>query len=66
MNLSSKKKKSEVCDAFRKWKATIENEIGLKVKHLKFDNGEENTDEKLKEFFVANRIKLEKNVPKIP
>ena len=36
------------------------------MKHLKFDNGEENTDEKLKEFFVANRIKLEKNVPKIP
>ena len=43
-----------------------ENETGLKVKRLKSDNRGEYRDEKLKEFCVANGIKLEKTVPKTP
>ncbi|KAE8657593.1 ABC transporter B family member 6 [Hibiscus syriacus] len=35
------KKKSEVFDTFRKWKAMVENETGLKVKRLRSDNGGE-------------------------
>ena len=38
----------------------IENERGLKVKRLKFDNGGEYKQEKLKEFCAANGIKLKK------
>ena len=52
--------KKEVCDVFRKWKAMVENEMGLKVKRLKFDNGREYKHEKLKEFCTTNGIKLKK------
>ena len=38
----------------------VENETGLKVKQLKFDNGREYKHEKLKEFCAANGIKLKK------
>ena len=42
----------------------VENETVLKVKWLKFDNGWEYKDEKLKKFCVANGIKLEKTIPR--
>ena len=38
----------------------VENERGLKVKRLKFDNGGEYKQEKLKEFCATNGIKLKK------
>ena len=38
----------------------VENETGLKVKRLKFENGREYKHEKLKEFCAANGIKLKK------
>ena len=60
------KKKSKVCDVFKKWKAKVENKMGLKVKHLKFNNRRGYGDENLKEFCVANGIKLEKTVPRTP
>ena len=60
------KKKSKVCDVFKKWKSMVENKMGLKVKQLKSDDGGEYKDEKLKEFCSTNGIKLEKIVPKTP
>ena len=60
------KKKSKVYDVFKKWKAMVENKTGLKVKHLKFNNGGRYGDENLKDFCVANGIKLEKTIPKTP
>ncbi|KAE8676976.1 Vesicle-associated protein 4-1 [Hibiscus syriacus] len=41
------KKKSEVLDTFRKWKAMVENETGLKVKRLRSDNGGEYRDKRM-------------------
>lgn len=35
------KHKSEVFNAFKRWKAMVENETGLKVKKLRTDNGDE-------------------------
>lgn len=60
------KKKSEVFDTFRKWKAMVENETGLKVKRLRSDNGGEYTDQKFREFCANNGIKMEKTVPQTP
>ena len=42
------------------------SKTGLKVKHLKFNNGGRYGDENLNEFCVANGIKLEKTIPKTP
>ena len=42
------KNKSNVFDAFKSWKAMVENEIDLKVKTLQFDNGGEYLDANFK------------------
>jgi nicotinamide mononucleotide adenylyltransferase len=38
------KQKSEVYEVFKKWKAMVENETGLKIKKLRSDNGGEYED----------------------
>ena len=60
------KKKSEVFDTFRKWKAMVENEIGLKIKRVRSDNGGEYRDNRFREFCANNGIKMEKTVPMTP
>ena len=60
------KKKSEVFDTFRKWKAMVENETGLKIKRVRSDNGGEYRDNRFREFCVNNGIKMEKTVPMTP
>ena len=60
------KKKSEVFDTFRKWKAMVENEIGLKIKWVRSDNGGEYIDNRFREFCANNGIKMEKTVPMTP
>ena len=57
------KKKSKVFDTFRKWKAMVENEIGLKIKRVRSDNGGEYRDNRFREFCTNNGIKMEKTVP---
>jgi len=37
-----------VFEAFKKWKAMVENEIGLKIKKLRSDNGGEYEDNEFK------------------
>ena len=60
------KKKSEVFDTFRKWKAMVENETGLKIKRVRSDNGGEYRDNRFREFCANNGIKMEKTVPMTP
>ena len=60
------KKKSEVFDTFRKWKAMVENETGLKIKRLRSDNGGEYRDNRFREFCANNGIKMEKTVSMTP
>ncbi|KAL5742312.1 hypothetical protein ACOSP7_029044 [Xanthoceras sorbifolium] len=60
------KKKSEVFDTFRKWKAMVENETGLKIKRLRSDNGGEYIDSRFREFCANSGIKMEKTVPMTP
>ncbi|KAL5834460.1 hypothetical protein ACOSQ4_013957 [Xanthoceras sorbifolium] len=60
------KKKSEVFDTFRKWKAMVENETGLKIKRLRSDNGGEYRDSRFREFCANSGIKMEKTVPMTP
>ena len=60
------KKKSEVFDTFRKWKAMVENETGLKIKRVRSDNGGEYKDNRFRELCANNGIKMEKTVPMTP
>ncbi|KAE8676962.1 cytochrome P450 71A9-like [Hibiscus syriacus] len=60
------KKKSEVFDTFRKLKAMVENETGLKVKRLRSDNGGEYRDSRFRDFYANNGIKMETTVPITP
>ncbi len=50
-------------EAFKKWKAMVENETGLKIKKLHSDNGEEYEDNEFKKFCYQNGIKLIRTVP---
>ena len=59
-------KKSEVFDTFRKWKAMVENETGLKNKRVRSDNGGEYRDNRFREFCANNGIKMEKTFPMTP
>ncbi|KAE8720675.1 V-type proton ATPase subunit G3 [Hibiscus syriacus] len=60
------KKKSKVFDTFRKWKAMVENETGLKVKRLRSDNGGEYRNRRFRDFCANNGIKMETTIPMTP
>ena len=60
------KHKSEVFEAFKIWKAMVENETGLKIKKLRTDNGGEYEDTIFKKFFYENGIRMERIVPGTP
>jgi transposase InsO family protein len=53
------RQKSEVYKVFKKWKAMVENKIGLKIKKLRSDNGEEYEDIEFKRFCSEKGIRLE-------
>ena len=53
-------------DAFKKWKAIIENETNLKVKCLKSNNRGKYIDDDFKWYCVKNEIKMTKTIPKKP
>ncbi len=55
--------KSDVFEAFKKWKAMVENETGLKIKKLRSDNGGEYEDNEFKKFCYQNGIKFIRTVP---
>ncbi|ONK54837.1 uncharacterized protein A4U43_UnF10820 [Asparagus officinalis] len=60
------KHKSEVFEAFRKWKAMVENETGLRIKTLKTDNDGEYEDTGFKKFCYEHGIRIERTVPGTP
>ena len=60
------KNKSDVFETFKKWKAMVETESGLKLKCLRFDNGGEYIDGGFKEYCAVNGIRMEKTVPGTP
>ncbi|KAE8655918.1 NAC domain-containing protein 48 [Hibiscus syriacus] len=47
-------------------KAVVENETGLKVKWLRSDNGGEYRNNKFREFYASNGIKMKTTVPMTP
>ncbi|WVZ16676.1 hypothetical protein V8G54_009658 [Vigna mungo] len=60
------KNKSEVFEAFKIWKAMVENETGLKIKKLRSDNGGEYEDIRFKKFCYEHGIRMERTVPGTP
>jgi transposase InsO family protein len=58
--------KSDVFETFKKWKAMVENETGLKIKKLRSDNGGEYEDNEFKKFCYQSGIKLIRTVPGTP
>jgi len=58
--------KSDVFEAFKKWKAMVENETGLKIKKLRSDNGGEYEDNEFKKFCYQSGIKFIRTVPSTP
>ena len=57
------KHKSDVFASFKKWKAEVENQTGLKVKCLRSDNGGEYDKSEFKAFCDAVGINLMRIVP---
>ncbi|WVY97098.1 hypothetical protein V8G54_029249 [Vigna mungo] len=60
------KNKSEVFEAFKIWKAMVENETGLKIKRLRSDNGGEYEDIRFKNFCYEHGIRMKRTVPGTP
>ena len=60
------KNKSNVFETFKKWKAMVETEIGLKVKCLRSDNGGEYIDGGFNEYCAAQGIRMETIISKTP
>ena len=60
------KNKSDVFETFKKWKAMVEIETGLKVKCLRSENGGEYIDEGFSEYCAVHGIRMEKTIPGTP
>jgi len=60
------KNKSDVFATFKRWKAEVENQTGLKIKCLKSDNGGEYDRQEFKAFCSQNGIRMIKTVPGTP
>ena len=60
------KNKFDVFETFKKWKAIVETETGLKVKCLRSDNGGEYIDGGFNEYCAAQGIRMEKTIPGTP
>ena len=58
--------KSDVFETFKKWKAMVEIEIGLKVKCLRSDNRGKYIDGGFSEYCAAHGIRMEKTILETP
>ena len=56
------KNKSNVFETFKKWKAMVEIETGLKVKCLRSDNEGEYIDGGFSEYCATQGIRMEKTI----
>ena len=57
------KNKFDIFETFKKLKAMVETEIGLKVKCLRSNNGGEHLDRRFSEYYATNGIRMEKTIP---
>ena len=57
------KHKLDVVATFKKWKAEVKNQTGLKVKYLRSDNGEEYDKSEFKAFCAVEGIRLMRTDP---
>ena len=57
------KHKSDVFTTFKKWKAEVENQTGLKIKCLRSDNGGEYNKSEFITFCAAEGIRLIRTIP---
>lgn len=60
------KNKSDVFDAFKRWRALVENETDLKIKCLQSDNGGEYLGDDFKRYCAEAGIKMRKTIPGTP
>ena len=60
------KRKSDVFDTFKKWKALVENEKGKRLKCLRSDNGGEYCSKELDNYCSYNGIRRVKTVLRTP
>ena len=60
------KKKIDVFEIFKKWKAMVETETDLKVKCLRSNNGGEYIDGGFNEYCAIHGIMMEKTIPRTP
>src|SRR5271154_4992655 len=60
------KRKSDVFDTFKKWKALVENETGKRLKCLRSDNGGEYCSKEFDNYCSYNGIRRMKTVPRTP
>jgi transposase InsO family protein len=60
------KHKSDAFECFKRWKARVETETGLKVKCLRSDNGGEYELHEFKEYCAVNGVRMEKTVKGTP
>ena len=51
---------------FKRWKAEVENQTGLKVKSLKSDNCGEYDSQEFKDLYSEHGIRMIKTIPGIP
>ena len=58
--------KSDVFETFKKWKAMVEIEIGLKVKCLRSDNRGKYIDGGFSKYCTAHGIRMEKTILETP
>ena len=58
--------KSDVFETFKKWKAMVEIEIGLKEKCLRSDNKGKYIDGWFSEYCAAHGIRMEKTILETP
>ena len=60
------KKKSETFECFKIYKEMVENETDVKIKCLRFDNGDEFTSKEFQHFCEENGIKRQFSTAKTP
>lgn len=60
------KSKAEVFDKFVLYKKSVENELDLKIKTMRSDNGTEFVNKNFNEYFAKHGIKHEKSTPYSP
>ena len=60
------KKKSDVFSVFKKWKQEVENQVDVKIKKLRSDNGGEYDSVEFKLFLEENGIIMQRTVPGTP